>query len=172
MRSVSANRRCARFLSRADFVLGIRHLKPDQDKRHKPSDAKPCKRESLAQVIGHGTPRRIAECGAEPDCEPAIPIPISKRPPRLVISATTNGSITGRPTPEPSDYDDGQKLRALKRYLQRKYALTPEQYRKKWGLPDDYPTVAPAYSEARAKIAKERASGSSSQSRYRRRDES
>jgi hypothetical protein len=51
-------------------VLGIRHLKPDQDKRHKPSDAKPCKRGSLAQVIGHGTPRRIAECGAEPDCEP------------------------------------------------------------------------------------------------------
>ena len=51
--------------------------------------------------------------------------------------------------------NDGRKLRALKRYLWRKYALSPEQYRKKWGLPDDYPMVAPAYSELRAKIAKQ-----------------
>jgi predicted transcriptional regulator len=56
--------------------------------------------------------------------------------------------------------NDGQKLRALRRYLQRKYALSPEQYRKKWGLPDDYPMVAPGYSELRAKLAKRRQSGS------------
>jgi predicted transcriptional regulator len=56
--------------------------------------------------------------------------------------------------------NDGRKLRALKRYLWRKYALSPEQYRKKWGLPDDYPMVAPAYSELRAKIAKQSAGGS------------
>ena len=55
--------------------------------------------------------------------------------------------------------NDGQKLRALKRYIYRKYSLSPEQYREKWGLPDDYPMVAPAYSELRSKIAKERASG-------------
>ena len=59
--------------------------------------------------------------------------------------------------------NDGQKLRALKRYLWRKYALSPEQYRKKWGLPDDYPMVAPAYSELRAKIAKQLAGGSRAQ---------
>jgi predicted transcriptional regulator len=53
--------------------------------------------------------------------------------------------------------DDGRKLRALKRYLQRKHSLSPEQYRLRWGLPDDYPMVAPAYSELRRKIAKERA---------------
>ncbi|MDB5393689.1 MAG: Transcriptional regulator, MucR family [Rhodospirillales bacterium] len=53
--------------------------------------------------------------------------------------------------------NDGRKLRALKRYLRRKYSLSPEQYRMKWGLPDDYPMVAPAYSELRSKIAKERA---------------
>lgn len=51
--------------------------------------------------------------------------------------------------------NDGQKLRALKRYLKRKYSLSPEQYREKWGLPDDYPMVAPAYSELRSKIAKQ-----------------
>jgi predicted transcriptional regulator len=53
--------------------------------------------------------------------------------------------------------NDGRKLRALRRYLQRKYSLSPEQYRMKWGLPDDYPMVAPAYSELRRKIAKESA---------------
>jgi predicted transcriptional regulator len=52
--------------------------------------------------------------------------------------------------------NDGRKLRALKRYLQRKYSLSPEQYRMKWGLPDDYPMVAPAYSALRGKIAQER----------------
>jgi predicted transcriptional regulator len=53
--------------------------------------------------------------------------------------------------------NDGRKLRALKRYIWRKYALSPEQYRRKWGLPDDYPMVAPAYSELRATIAKQSA---------------
>ena len=61
--------------------------------------------------------------------------------------------------------NDGRKLRALKRYLWRKYALSPEQYRRKWGLPDDYPMVAPAYSELRAKIARKPAVGSRSLSR-------
>jgi predicted transcriptional regulator len=60
--------------------------------------------------------------------------------------------------------NDGQKLRALKRYIYRKYALSPEQYREKWGLPDDYPMVAPAYSALRSKIAKERTSEASGRS--------
>ena len=45
--------------------------------------------------------------------------------------------------------EDGRKLRTLKRYLMARYGLTPEQYRRKWGLPDDYPMVAPALSELR-----------------------
>jgi predicted transcriptional regulator len=60
--------------------------------------------------------------------------------------------------------NDGHKLRALKRYIYRKYSLSPEQYREKWGLPDDYPMVAPAYSALRSKIAKERANGGSGRS--------
>lgn len=64
---------------------------------------------------------------------------------------------------------DGQRLRALKRYIYRKYSLSPEQYREKWGLPDDYPMVAPAYSELRSKIAKGHASGPSGRSRSRKR---
>lgn len=66
--------------------------------------------------------------------------------------------------------NDGRKLRALKRYLKRKYGLSPEAYREKWGLPADYPMVAPAYSELRAKIAKEKGGGFSNLSRSRKRD--
>ena len=65
--------------------------------------------------------------------------------------------------------NDGRKLRALKRYLKRKYGLSPEAYREKWGLPADYPMVAPAYSELRAEIAKQKG-GSANLSRSRKRD--
>ncbi len=49
--------------------------------------------------------------------------------------------------------DDGTRLKTLRRYLKRKYALTPDQYRQRWGLPDDYPMVAPGYSELRSSLA-------------------
>jgi predicted transcriptional regulator len=52
--------------------------------------------------------------------------------------------------------EDGRKLRSLKRYLKRKYGMSPEQYRAKWGLPKDYPMVAPAYSALRSLIARRR----------------
>ena len=50
--------------------------------------------------------------------------------------------------------EDGKKLRTLKRYLMTQYNLTPEQYRAKWGLPRDYPMVAPAYARLRSAFAK------------------
>jgi len=50
--------------------------------------------------------------------------------------------------------EDGKKFKSLKRHLQSHYDMSPEQYRKKWGLSDDYPMVAPAYSAARSQIAK------------------
>lgn len=50
--------------------------------------------------------------------------------------------------------EDGKKFKSLKRHLNTSYGLTPEQYRVKWGLPVDYPMVAPAYAEARSALAK------------------
>lgn len=50
--------------------------------------------------------------------------------------------------------EDGKKFKSLKRHLSSKYDLTPEQYRTKWGLPIDYPMVAPNYAEARSALAK------------------
>ena len=50
--------------------------------------------------------------------------------------------------------EDGKKLKMLKRHLQTSYGLTPAQYREKWGLPHDYPMVAPNYAEKRSTLAK------------------
>jgi predicted transcriptional regulator len=51
--------------------------------------------------------------------------------------------------------EDGKKFKSLKRHLRTQYNITPEQYREKWGLPPDYPMVAPNYAEARSRLAKE-----------------
>ncbi|MGL5117405.1 MAG: MucR family transcriptional regulator [Beijerinckiaceae bacterium] len=51
--------------------------------------------------------------------------------------------------------EDGKKFKSLKRHLRTMYNLSPEQYREKWGLPSDYPMVAPSYAEARSRLAKE-----------------
>ena len=50
--------------------------------------------------------------------------------------------------------EDGKKFKSLKRHLRTQYNMTPEQYREKWGLPADYPMVAPNYAVARSQLAK------------------
>jgi predicted transcriptional regulator len=51
--------------------------------------------------------------------------------------------------------EDGKKLKMLKRHLRTAYGLTPEQYREKWGLPADYPMVAPNYAKKRSSLARQ-----------------
>ena len=62
--------------------------------------------------------------------------------------------------------EDGKKFKSLKRHLRTQYNMTPEQYRDKWGLPPDYPMVAPNYAAARSHLAKQMGLG---QQRRRRR---
>ncbi len=50
--------------------------------------------------------------------------------------------------------EDGKKLKMLKRHLKAAYNMTPEQYRDRWGLPPDYPMVAPNYARHRSSLAK------------------
>ena len=50
--------------------------------------------------------------------------------------------------------EDGKKFKSLKRHLRTHYNLSPEEYREKWGLPHDYPMVAPNYAAARSALAK------------------
>jgi predicted transcriptional regulator len=68
--------------------------------------------------------------------EPAVPIKKSITPDFLIC------------------LDDGKKFKSLKRHLRTAYNLSPDEYRAKWGLPSDYPMVAPAYGASRAAIAK------------------
>lgn len=66
-----------------------------------------------------------------------------------------------------SDYliclEDGKKFKSLKRHLRTHYDLSPEEYREKWGLPADYPMVAPNYSQTRSNLAKANGLGRKSQ---------
>ena len=76
-------------------------------------------------------------------------------------------SGVGQPAAEPEklqpavtpDYivclEDGKKLKMLKRHLQSAYGMTPDQYRERWGLPSDYPMVAPNYAERRSALARQ-----------------
>ena len=51
--------------------------------------------------------------------------------------------------------EDGKKFKSLKRHLRTQYNMTPDEYREKWGLPPDYPMVAPNYANARSELAKQ-----------------
>lgn len=57
--------------------------------------------------------------------------------------------------------EDGKRFQSLKRHLRVGFGLTPEAYREKWGLPDDYPMVSPAYARRRSDLAKQSGLGKS-----------
>ncbi|MCG8441503.1 MAG: MucR family transcriptional regulator [Caulobacterales bacterium] len=99
-----------------------------------PADTVP---EVIRQV--HKTVHHLANTPSEKQLEKPKPaVPISK-------------SVT-------EDYivclEDGKKLKMLKRYLRSNYNMTPDEYRRKWGLPSDYPMVAPSYAAKRSEFAK------------------
>jgi len=71
-----------------------------------------------------------------PKQEPAVSIRSSIKPDHIVC------------------LEDGKKLKMLKRHLMTHYGMTPDDYRTKWGLPGDYPMVAPNYAEQRRVLAK------------------
>jgi predicted transcriptional regulator len=51
--------------------------------------------------------------------------------------------------------EDGRKFKSLKRHLRTQFNMSPDEYREKWGLPPDYPMVAPNYAKARSNLAKQ-----------------
>jgi predicted transcriptional regulator len=71
-----------------------------------------------------------------PEQKPAVPVKRSVTPDFIVC------------------LEDGKKLKMLKRHLRTTYELTPDEYRAKWGLPADYPMVAPNYAKQRSAFAK------------------
>lgn len=100
------------------------------------------------------------------------PVPVSDLPAliqdvyRTLMSVGSSPASSERPKPAVSvkksvfpDYivclEDGKKLKMLKRHLKTAYNMTPEEYRERWGLPPDYPMVAPNYAKHRSNLAKE-----------------
>ncbi len=84
-------------------------------------------------ITGLGT-RTQAE--AEPRPQPAVPVKRSVFADHIVC------------------LEDGKKLKMLKRHLMASYGMTPQAYRERWGLPPDYPMVAPSYAARRSALAK------------------
>lgn len=64
--------------------------------------------------------------------------------------------------------EDGKKLKMLKRHLKTRYNITPDEYRERWGLPSDYPMVAPNYAAQRSDLAKKIGLGAKRRTRRRR----
>jgi predicted transcriptional regulator len=95
----------------------------------------------IPALIGqiHAALLRVSTGRAELPLEPAKPaVPVKK-------SMTADYLIC---------LEDGKRFKSLKRHLRTQYGMTPEQYRDKWGLPPDYPMVAPNYAVARSQLAK------------------
>jgi predicted transcriptional regulator len=88
--------------------------------------------QTIYQVLNelriNGTPAELPE--------PAVPIKRSVTPDYIV------------------SLEDGRKFKSLKRYLRASYDMSPEQYRRRWGLPENYPMVAPNYAKKRSQLAK------------------
>ena len=88
----------------------------------------------------HSALLRVSSGANEPSAEPLKPAVSPKK------SITPDHLVC---------LEDGKKFKSLKRHLRTQYNITPEQYREKWGLPPDYPMVAPNYAAARSKLAKD-----------------
>ena len=87
----------------------------------------------------YGALQRTSGSTVEPEPEPLRPaVPVKK-------SVTPDYIIC---------LEDGKKFKSLKRHLRTHYDMSPEEYREKWGLPTDYPMVAPNYAAARSELAK------------------
>lgn len=91
----------------------------------------------LIQTVYH-TLATVGDVEPQPEIQtPAVPVKKSVFPDYIVC------------------LEDGKKLKMLKRHLRTSYNLTPEEYRTKWGLPRDYPMVAPSYANHRSSLAKQ-----------------
>lgn len=86
---------------------------------------------ALTGVVAGGEVKEVAPK------EPAVPLKRSITPDFLIC------------------LEDGRKFKSLKRHLRTKYNMSPEDYRAKWGLPKEYPMVAPNYARARSDLAKQ-----------------
>jgi predicted transcriptional regulator len=93
---------------------------------------------NLITAVHGALTRATIQSAEEPkeELKPAVPIKKSIHPDYLIC------------------LEDGKKFKSLKRHLRTHYNLSPDEYRQKWGLPLDYPMVAPTYAASRSELAK------------------
>jgi predicted transcriptional regulator len=101
-----------------------------------PVAALPALLRDVLAVLREAGPAPQSAAAAPPQRDPAVPVDRSITPEYLVC------------------LEDGRRLKTLKRHLRAAYGLTPEAYRARWGLPPDYPMVAPGYARKRSSLAK------------------
>jgi predicted transcriptional regulator len=99
---------------------------------------------ALARTIYNSLKHAPREAGLKLTRTPAVPISESLTDTHIIC------------------LEDGKPFQSLKRHLRVAFGLTPDEYREKWGLPADYPMVAPAYARRRSKLAKQTGLGKSS----------
>ena len=96
----------------------------------------------IQQVYGTLTNVKTPQAHKNPNLAPAVPIKKSVTPDYIIC------------------LEDGKKLKMLKRHLKAMYGLSLQDYRARWGLPADYPSVAPNYAKKRSSLAKDIGLGS------------
>src|SRR5690348_411070 len=101
----------------------------------------PVTTDSLPEVI-RSVYRTVSGLAGGPDSKPEEKL----KPAVPVSKSVTNDHIVC--------LEDGRKLKMLKRYLRSRYDMSPDEYRRRWGLPADYPMVAPNYTQRRSEFAK------------------
>lgn len=101
-----------------------------------PVAALPALLRDVLAVLREAGPAPQPAAAPPPQRDPAVPVDRSITPEHLVC------------------LEDGRRLKTLKRHLRAAYGLTPEAYRARWGLPPDYPMVAPGYARKRSSLAK------------------
>ena len=90
---------------------------------------------SVYQALKSAGQPSVAQPEGPTELKPAVPIKKSVTPDYIVC------------------LEDGKKLKMLKRHLNSSYNMTPDEYRARWGLPADYPMVAPNYAKSRSDLA-------------------
>ena len=99
-----------------------------------PQSELPALMRAVHETLNHTAAGKVEAPAEAP--KPAVPVKKSVTPDYIVC------------------LEDGKKFKSLKRHLRTQYNMTPEQYREKWGLPADYPMVAPNYAKTRSELAR------------------
>lgn len=127
------------------------------------SDSKPA-RDACVALTADIVAAYVTRHDVAPNDIPALIQQVHGALVRVSGGAIENGAETPKPAVSPkrsvtAEYivclEDGKKFKSLKRHLRTQYKMTPEQYREKWGLPADYPMVAPNYAAERSNLAKQ-----------------